>query len=623
MPIEWISALRGPIWSTVTSTWRRGRNWFKRRSAREAALRGHDLTAKHSLEGLVKAEIFKLASLEDDNYPTNVQPAAFRNWLRHDGNVSDFVEVTIAYAGQRAELAAAATERLTQDYERLTHGTQTSFANQVKFVASFTIGQMDATEQGRTALSQALTRRLAADGVVPSADEAVPGAPIARVRLFAAALVESSKHSWKMPRFVAPITLEAYEEGQEHVRPTTPAELVTPIAKGAPVLLYGEGGIGKTTFTLELAEQCLRSDPRIPIFVDGAAWARTNTSLLQYLVGRPVAQSYAITVADLSTLTTAGQLVLLINGWNEMSAASKLSCREDLIQLMVTAPVLGLVIATRTPGDTPGLPQTRKVHVRGLAWKGQSAIIRSELDATRAADLIAVLAKNTLLRHAARSPLILRGAIAKARVGITPEATVFDLLGASVDAFETDPQRTHVLATAPLDGHHRLFLGALARSLTDQAVTSCSKGDAVKMITEVSQQLVKDGLYSGAPGSAAVLDILVNHHLLHVEDESVRFPHHRFQAYFAAQWLWHACFENSDGLRLARAINAPAWSEVLFMIAECLSAQTAAAALRASLVAGAAAIDLGAACDFAGTAFPRMTCSLVETPTKKRCRRPS
>lgn len=600
MPIEWISALKGPIWSTVTGIWRRGCDWFKQRDAREASLRGEDLTTKHSLEGLVKAEISKLATLGADNYPTNVQPAAFRNWLRHDGNLSAFIDVMIAHAAQRPELAGAAAERLTQDYERLTHGAQTSFANQVNFVASFVIGQLDATEQGRAALSQALTRRLASDGVVPSADDALPGARIARMRLFAAALVESGKRSWKMPRFVAPLTLEAHEESKEDVRPTTPAELVTLIAKGAPVLLYGEGGIGKTTFTLELAEQYLRSGPRIPIFVDAAAWARTNLSLLQYLVGRPVAQSYAITVADLTTLTTAGQLILLINGWNEMSAASKLSCREDLIQLMVTAPALGLVTATRTPGDAPGLPQTKKVQVRGLTWKGQSAIIRSELDATQAADLIAVLAKNSLLRHAARSPLILRGVIAKARTGITPEATVNDLLGASVDAFEADAQRSLVLATAPLDGHHRLFLGALARSLTDQAVTSCGKGDAAKMITEVSQQLVKEGLYSGAPGSAAVLDILVNHHLLHIQDESVRFAHQRFQEYFAAQWLWHACFEDYDSVRLARAINAPAWSEVLFMIAERLNTQPAAAALRTRLVASATVIDLGAACDLAG-----------------------
>jgi hypothetical protein len=109
----------------------------------------------------------------------------------------------------------------------------------------------------------------------------------------------------------------------------------------------------------------------------------------------------------------------MLNGWNEMPAASKLSCREDLIQLIVTAPALGVVIATRTAGDAPGLQETKKVQVRGLTWEGQSAIIRAELEQDRAADLIALLAKNTTLRYAAGSPLILRGVIARAHSATT------------------------------------------------------------------------------------------------------------------------------------------------------------------------------------------------------------
>ncbi|HWM69123.1 MAG TPA: hypothetical protein VNO35_21220, partial [Steroidobacteraceae bacterium] len=556
------------------------------------------LATKYSLEELVKAELLRLASLDEDAYPTSVQPAAFRNWLRSDGNLADFVDVVVAYAGNRPDSVAPVVRRLIRHYESLAHGSPAAAQSQIQFVANSLIGQLEISEPGRMALGNPLLRRLAASLDPRSNEEQRQEDRLARVRPFAESLVESGKRSWKMPRFVAPLTLEAYEQNENEGRSTSSAELVASIEKGIPLSLYGEGGIGKTTFTLELAEHCLRSGSRVPIFVDGAAWARANKPLLQYLVERPAALKHAVSVADLTTLACAGQIVLLLNGWNEMPAASKLTCREDLIQLLETAPALSVVTVTRTHTDAPGLARNQNVEVLGLTWKGQSAIIRAELDAKSAAQLVAVLAKNAVLRHAARSPLILRGVIAKARSGITSEATVIDLLGASVAAFEADAQRSHVLNIAPLEGHQARFLEAIGRALTDKTLTSCAREDALKVITETSHQLLVDGLFSAVPSSSAVLDALVNHHLLHAQDDDVRFVHQRFQEYFAAQSLWKTCFNNTDTVRLASAINASAWNEVLFMLAERLRLQSTTPLLRTRLVAAAAAIDLGIACEW-------------------------
>lgn len=421
-----------------------------------------------------------------------------------------------------------------------------------------------------------------------------------------------------MPRFVAPLTLDVYEDHDGKPRLTASDELLTFIADGTPLLLYGAGGIGKTTFLLDLGERCLTSGDRVPIFADAAAWTRRNTSLLQYLVDQTAAQASRVSGEDLMRLAQDGRLVLLLNGWNEMSAEAKLSCRDDLIQLTVTAPKLGVVVATRTPHDGPGLANTEKVEVRGLTWRGQSRIIRAELDTARAAELIAVLATNTPLRHATRSPLIVRGAIAKAQTDIASDAAVLDLLGAAVSTFEKDAQRQPLLAATPIEANHRIFLERLARHLTDEGITRCARADALRVITQTARHLANDGLYATAPGSAAVLDALVNHHLLHIEEDGVRFAHQRFQEYFSAEWLWRAAFQREDPGLLAQIINASAWGDVLFLICERLATQASSGVLKRRLIAAAAAIDLGVTCELVGACGftslddPHLHNSLVE-----------
>ena len=441
------------------------------------------------------------------------------------------------------------------------------------------------------------------DGIELSLTEFPSDADLERVRAMAAILLEAGKRSWRMPQFVAPLTLDVDERQEDReTRPTSFSELLTLVEAGESLVFFGEGGIGKTTFLLDLCTSCLDRGRCIPLFVDAALWARTNNAnVFEYIARFPAAHRNSVTSVELSKLADAGRLVIVLNGWNEISASSKLSCRDGLIHQAVTTEALSFVVASRSSSDTPSLPNAKQVEVRGLTWEGQSSVARGELGDDGAAPLLDLLAKDTRLRHAARSPLILRGLIAQAKKGAVASSSVFELLAAAVQAFEEDDQRNLVLSGFPVDGHQRAFLEELACRLTQRLAANCSREEALQAIHSAATRLAERQLIGALPQPNSVLEVLANHHLLHLDDGVVRFAHQRFQEYFAATRLLRECIEDAVPPALLRtAVNQPAWDESLVLVAGKLKGDGAPAAARVRMVKAAAAIDLGLACDLAG-----------------------
>lgn len=581
-----------------------GKDALARRRASKRAIQGDDLVGQGSLEYLVKKELAKLAS--SDKLPLELQSEEFRNWLLQGDNVKLFVLVFIARAGDQSELAAQAEEKLAAEYERITGETRKRTAGPLALVVSYIYGQLQATEAGNRALQTALAIRSSAQlfGLTHPELRSFPTvADLARVRALALSLLEAGKNSWKMPRFVAPLNLEAYEEQEgKDPHPINATELADVVEAGSPLVLFGEGGIGKTTLLLDLCAFCLNGgNRRIPLYIDAAAWARSNANLLNYIASNPPAQLNGVTSAELARLAEAGYLTIMINGWNEIPASQKAVCQDALNQLTAAADALGVIVASRTLTDAASVPAAKRVKVRGLTWQGQSTVIRAELSEELATPLLTLLAKDTRLRHAARSPLILRGLIANAKNGTVTASSVYDLLGAVVQAFEDDDQRTPVLNDAPIYGFQRHYLEELACQLNSRQTISVSREDALPAMTLASDKLAKRGLLSSPPQSAAVLNVLGSHHLLHFEDGAVRFAHQRFQEYFAATRLLRECVERGEPAEfLPSAVNFPAWNDSLMLVAGKLKGTADAAAARVHLVKVATGLDLGFSCDLAG-----------------------
>lgn len=432
----------------------------------------------------------------------------------------------------------------------------------------------------------------------------IESATLERLREVGSSLLEVGRINWKMPQFVAPLNLDAQEEkaDNEH-RATNVATLTDAVCTGANLVLFGEGGIGKTTFLLELSGALLAAKcPRIPLYIDAAYWARNNTEVWEYIAARPAAQRHGLSVNELMKLADRGFLTLAVNGWNEIPADRKLDCLTRFSELTTTIPALNVVLVTRTVRDAANLPGAKHVQVRGLSWQGQSKVIRAELDEVSAKVLIELLARDTPLRHAARSPLILKGLLAQAKKGAVASSSVFDLLGAVIDAFEEDDQRRLTLKEPPLDSQHRHFLEALASHLTSKHKTTASCDEVLPVISATAKQLVDDGQFDSPPRRSDVLDALSNRHLLHTDEQTIRFAHQRFQEYFAATCLFRACVDGveRDVELLCEAVNQPFWEDALRLVAGKLNGAKSYAQARSRLVRTALGVDLGFACDLAG-----------------------
>lgn len=575
---------------------------FVRAHSRRLAIQGEDLASGASLQHLAGEELAKL--VDSPRLPSALRNESFRAWVMSDGAVESFVEVLLAKAGGNPSIAELACNELACAYSQRTGETSRLALGPINLVVSDLYGQLTATASAQQAFQVALAARASVklstlDGIPRGRS---PEAELLRFRTLARHLLEAGRKSWRTPDFLAQLNLEAHEdEAGKEPRPVARAELIEALHTRRSVLLYGDGGVGKTTLLLELATACLDTSERVPLFVDAAIWARAGGSLADYIARTPAAQVLGISAGDVVLLAQQAMCVLMVNGWNEISAERKMLCHEALTQLTTTAPSLAVVIATRTAHDAASLSDVKRVVVRGLTWPGQSAVVRSNLPPPAADQLIEYLARNAPLRYAARSPLVLQGLIARFATGaISDSVSVFDLLEAVLNSYEREERRRLLLDEQPLFGMHARYLRELAGRMNTDRGTGLSREVALSTLGRVSAQLASEHLLGPAVQPSALLDALSSHHLLQVQGGLVRFAHQRFQEYFGALQLLDAMSRHSEPPDLLiTAVNEPAWEDSLALVAGKLKV-SGTAAMRTALVQAAASCDLTYACDLVG-----------------------
>jgi hypothetical protein len=574
-----------------------------RSRATQAIFRGNDLSHLFGLRPLVQEGLRSLAARKEGALPAGLQIVPFRRWLLDPTNEPLFVEAAIAFAAASDSAFAHSERLLNQKYESETQNFHTPIVQQVRWVISIVHARIEATKKGRNALAYALTKWSAGQQYATANDETnrLPSAlEIERAKSAALEFTRAGALLWKMPAFAAPLAIEIQDRSEPNISGSlSSSDLVELVREGMNLVLFGEGGVGKTTLMLMLAEACLAQWNRQPIFIDAPTWAQSGDSILGFVASRLPSTKFNLDEKVLSRLAVSGRIAIFINGWNEMAAQSKASCRSELHQLSISAPAMSIVVSTRSPADSPGLSISRSVAVLGLTWEGQRAIIGAELGQS-GGELLRLLGTNNPLRHSARSPLILRGMIARARKGSLNRVSDFELIGAAIETFEEAEQRRDVLTGALLEGRHGSYLEEIACSLTEAAATRCSREDATRCIRRAAQRLASDELIAAVPVSlTAVLDTLLAHHLLHEVDGKVRFAHQRFQEYFAAaRILANAALPTADRF-LRTALNLESWADACYLaISQLIQTSQTRSVLR--LVRTATELDLGLACHIAG-----------------------
>lgn len=113
---------------------------FAKRSARNRAMKGEDLSSQGSLEHIIKAELVKLAASAD--LPQELQNDFFRDWLLTEECIERFVEVLIAQAGGEPALSQRARDDLARRYEQTTGETRKLATGPLNLVVSHVFGQL-------------------------------------------------------------------------------------------------------------------------------------------------------------------------------------------------------------------------------------------------------------------------------------------------------------------------------------------------------------------------------------------------------------------------------------------------------------------------------------------------
>ena len=407
-------------------------------------------------------------------------------------------------------------------------------------------------------------------------------------------------------RAIVPVTLmEARDEAahaDDGARPSqvTLDDVIAWLTDHQKVVVWGEGGIGKTTVAIEVAQRLL-DDPSgqcIPLFLDASAWAASAETPLGHIAKQVAFAGSDVTEPRLARLARLGHLVLIVDGWNEIETAHALQALQRMREFLEGISTMGVVMTSRKTGQQPITADAHRIRVQGISWRHQREYIRASLSAVQAASLIDALAVRHDLRHAVRNALILSGMVTRHASGGSIEGR-FGIYDAIVADYEAQPIRQAALQAPPVGGFQTPLLEAMAARMTDEGGTALSAEIAHEVVMAEVRGLQAQGQLVGMLEPTTVVRGLLDHHLLFGEGDRIRFAHQRIQEYFAARrCLRQLASGQADGAvpALLAAINHPAWEDALLLVAEELSLNSQAACARSALLSTALSVDLHFCC---------------------------
>lgn len=111
------------------------------------------------------------------------------------------------------------------------------------------------------------------------------------------------------------------------------------------LILVAAPGMGKTTTLFQVADSLLETGNSTPLIVALGDWATEGDGLLASILKRPAFNG--ITEQNFRAAAANPSVVLLLDGWNELDAATRERARVQISALKAELPELGLVISTR------------------------------------------------------------------------------------------------------------------------------------------------------------------------------------------------------------------------------------------------------------------------------------
>jgi predicted NACHT family NTPase len=206
-----------------------------------------------------------------------------------------------------------------------------------------------------------------------------------------------------------PVELDkSFEELQQ-------TEIFEQIGQGKTLLILGEPGSGKTIALLQLAQHIIErtesdlSQP-IPVVFNLSSWAKKQQKIEEWLI-EELREKYGVPKSLSQPWIEQGQLILLLDGLDEVQAVSRNNCVRTLNQFIAQHGMTDIVICSRVKDYealTERLQLSSAICLQPLSSKQVLGFLEKGGDSL--AGLKTLLQQDTELEKFAETPLILKSA---------------------------------------------------------------------------------------------------------------------------------------------------------------------------------------------------------------------
>ena len=344
------------------------------------------------------------------------------------------------------------------------------------------------------------------------------------------------------------------------------ATLASAVVKIDDLVVSAGPGMGKTTAVLQITRSLLEERIGCPIIVPLSAWATDAATLFEWVLKRPAYSG--LTLADVWAAAGQTDMVLLLDGWNELDSDARSRASVEIERLRAAEQTIRIVLTTRN--QTTDLPLSgTSVDLLPLS-DGQQVEIAREIAGGRGERRLRLAWDTPGLRDLVRVPLYLT-ALLELPDNFPMPTTREEALRLFVKANNASGVRAEALQRATR-GMQQRFLEHIASSGIQNMSRALVEADARKAVTECGTNLVEEGQIIALPQPDAVLAALVGHHVLTVVGQAAgyEFQHHQFQEWFASnvvERLMKQAASDPDARRRLQqdVLDLRAWEEpVLF-----------------------------------------------------------
>lgn len=388
-----------------------------------------------------------------------------------------------------------------------------------------------------------------------------------RVRLREAAAEDLSvfRNTSRWPRSAVALTLKV--EGMDE--PATTTGLAAAARTFDDLILIAPPGMGKTTTLLQIAEGVMAGYTGVPIFVGLGDWATERKPLLASILARP--PFHGFTETELRNVIEGGDTVLLLDGWNEIDREARERARIEIELLKAGMPRLSLVVSTRKRARDVPIPGML-VELLPLNETQQLGIAR-QMRGDAGAAMLDRAWRTPGVRDLVPVPLYLTALLSLPKGAPFPE-TREEMLRRFVETHEADTRRAAQLE-AVVRSFQQDYLEGLAITMATATSTAIGDVDARRSISATSAALVVAGQIASIPEPGAVVDVLVDSHMLLRSGDTpgLSFQHQQFQEWYASHEVERRMNAEAVDPDLWRKLQAdildePRWEEAILFAVE-------------------------------------------------------